>query len=112
LIGDQMVIPTLRQRKRYIRFRILSESKFPKERVENAIYRSLLDLFGEYGLSLANPRLVEFDEREQRGVLKCAREEVQKIIASLALVSEIDEVRAAVHTEGISGTLKKLKSKL
>ena len=102
------MLPTLREKRRYIVFEVVSDKKFTKEKVENAMYSSLLTLFGEYGFSLVNPKLIEFDEREQYGVIKFTREEVQKMRSSLAFVSKIDETVAVIHVKGISGTLKKL----
>jgi ribonuclease P/MRP protein subunit POP5 len=102
------MLPTLREKRRYILFEVVSERKFTKEKVEKALYSSLLNLFGEYGFSLVNPKLIDFDEEKQYGAIKCAREEVQKMRASLALVSKIDETPVAIHVKGVSGTLKKL----
>jgi len=105
------LLPTLREKRRYVYFEVVSEVKFKKAEIEGAIFDSIVNLFGEHGFSLMNPKLMDFDENEQIGVIKCARAEAQRVKASLALVNKIGEMQAAIHVKGISGTLKKLRNK-
>jgi len=103
--------PTMRNKKRYILFEVICESAPSERDVRDAIYDGILKFLGEYGSSLASPKVLEFDEKTSRGVLRCVRGEETRVKAALALMNNLAGKKAAVRALSVSGTIKKLKGK-
>jgi RNase P/RNase MRP subunit POP5 len=103
-------MPVGRKRRRYLRLWVCGDREFSSTEVWEAIRKGALDLYGVEGLSLMEPVLIEFDEGEQRGILRCNRSCIRKMRAVLAFIVNIRESAAAIHVERASGTLKSLRS--
>ncbi|MBI4399608.1 ribonuclease P protein component 2 [Candidatus Micrarchaeota archaeon] len=103
------VKPTEKIKKRYIALRLESEKEIPANLVEYNIYKSILEFLGEYGYSLANPKLIKYNK--SIGIIRCNVNEVEKVKAALVLTSQINNIRVSIHTLGVSGTLNKLRTK-
>jgi len=99
-------------RRRYIAVRIDSDQTPRKEDVYGAIWSSLLRLFGEYGASQTDLRLIEYDSENKQAVLRCLHNALPLVKASIPCVTRIDGKPAAIHIQLVSGTLKALKRKL
>jgi ribonuclease P/MRP protein subunit POP5 len=103
--------PTLRQKDRYVAFQILSEYEITYSDLEAAIWNTMLDFFGEYGLSKMNMWVVKnlYDEQRQIGVIRCNNLAVQQVIAGLGLISRLGDCRIAAKIFKVSGTIKGLR---
>jgi len=100
-----------RRRRRYLWIAVRGDTSFAYNDVAEAIQRSLLNLFGVEGLSLAEPKLIDFDEGVQSGILRCNHLRLENVRASLAHVTSIEGSTAAIHVINVSGTIKALKKK-
>lgn len=102
--------PTLRERDRYVHFKIISEESVGYSDVEAAIWNTLLDFYGELGMSQTSMWLVRnlWDPREQSGVIKCNNLSVPQVVAGLGFISRLGESRVAFKILKISGTIKGL----
>jgi len=105
--------PTLRSRKRYIAFQVVSEKKIFAIDVFNSIWHSLLNFLGELGVAEASVWLGKknYDDEKQIGIIKCSHTSVEQIRMSLALVQRIGDSRAMITVLGVSGTIKAAKQK-
>ena len=105
--------PTLREKKRYLAFEIISEEKVEFGDILNAFWHSLLNLIGELGASQANIWFVSdsWDAEKQRGLIRCDNKYVEYIRAALALIERIGDNRVIVYTLGVSGTMKAARRK-
>ncbi|MDK2868899.1 MAG: ribonuclease protein subunit [Pyrococcus sp.] len=103
--------PTLRDKKRYIAFKVISETQFNKDEVKDVIWKACLRTLGELGTAKAKPWLIKFDETTQMGIVRCDRNHVYDVIFSLTLVSDINGNEAIIKVLGVSGTIKRLKRK-
>jgi len=105
--------PTLRSRKRYIAFQVLAEDKINSNDVFGAIWHSLLNFLGEYGVANAGVWIskANYNEAKQLGIIRCNHVSVEHVRASLALVNRIGDSRAIVKALGVSGTIKAAKKK-
>lgn len=105
--------PSLRGRKRYIAYHILSQEKIIFQDVINTIWHSLLNLLGELGTSEADIWIIKdsYDENKQMGILRCSHTSVEQVRAALALIDRIGDVRVIVKVLGISGSIKATKMK-
>jgi len=107
----KILSPTLREKERYISFKIISEEPIIYSDLESAIWTQLLEFYGELGLSQMSLRIVKnlWDENAQIGVIKCNNKSVTKVIAGLGLVTRLGEARIIIKILKISGTIKGLK---
>ena len=99
-------------RRRYIAVKIDGDQTYKKEDVYNAIWDSILRLFGEYGVSQTDLRLIEYDSENRQAVLRCSHEALPLVKASIPCITRIGGRAAAIHVQLISGTLKSLRRKL
>jgi RNase P/RNase MRP subunit POP5 len=102
--------PSLREKKRYVIFDMLSDGKKIKERdLMDAIRSSGTSLIGSFGMSLCNMRMIKLNGR--RGILRCSRGELNKVRAVLTMVNNINDERVAIDIMGVSGSIKKATHK-
>jgi len=109
----KMLPPTLREKKRYLAFELISDEKLEFGEIVNAFWHSLLNLVGETGASQANIWFVKdtWDEKNQRGLLRCENNYVEYVRAAMALIERIGDNRVIPYTLGVSGTMKAAKRK-
>ncbi len=101
--------PTLRQRNRYMVFKILSDSTYDRKQVVNAIWDNMLRLYGESGVSETSLWMMDWDEKKSRGIIKVNHKSVGLVRAGLTLVKEVNGKKALLQVLTISGTLKKAR---
>ncbi|MDI6825754.1 MAG: Rpp14/Pop5 family protein [Candidatus Aenigmarchaeota archaeon] len=109
----KILLPTLREKKRYIAFQVISEEgeEFSYSDLESAIWSVLLDFLGEEGVSKTSVWLLKdcWDQKLQKGILRCNNKSVQKVIASLGLIDRLGDNRITFKILKISGTIKGVK---
>lgn len=94
-------------RKRYISFEFRGPD-LDEDALKRAIYAEALRFFGEFGLSYAALKLISFDRKEKKGILRCERDYLDKVLGFLALVDSLDGVPVRLIALKSSGTLKAL----
>lgn len=102
--------PSLREKKRYVKFKVISEKPITYPELEASVFNYFLDFYGEFGFSELSVWLIKnlWDEKEQIGVIRCNNKSVQKVLAGLALISKIGDSRVIFKILKISGTIKGL----
>jgi len=105
--------PSLRGRRRYLAYQVISEQKILFQDLINTIWHSVLNFLGEFGASEADLWIVRdvYDEKRQVGILRCSHTSVEHIRTALALVQRIGDVRVIIKVLGVSGTIKATKMK-
>lgn len=106
----KILSPTLREKERYIKFRIISEEPIVYSDLESGMWQTLLDFYGELGVSQMSVWLVKnlWDERQQAGVIRCNNKSVSKVIAGIGLITRLGESRIIFKILKVSGTIKGL----
>ncbi len=104
-------MPVRGVRRRYFLFRVDSGAKPTEREIWEIIRDSIQDLYGAKGLSLIDPNLIQYDENESRGILRCTHDTERHLRACLAYIVGITSVAAAIRVERSSGTLKALRKK-
>jgi len=104
---------SLREKKRYVAFGIISEEKIDFGNLVNALWSHILDLFGEVNTGDINFWLVKdvWDKEKQRGLVKCNHKHVAEVRLALALVDRIGDAEVSIRTIGVSGTMKSARKK-
>lgn len=103
-------LPTLRERKRYIKFKVISEEPIVYEDLEQAILNTFLDFYGENGFSKLSLWVFKnlWDGKNQTGVIKCNNKSVLQVVAGLGLISRLGDTRVIFKILKVSGTIKGL----
>jgi len=104
------LIPTLREKERYVKFKVISEQPISYVDLESAIWNLFLDFYGELGVSEISLWVIKnlWDEKEQVGVIKCNNKSVQKVLTGLNFIQRLGDSRVIFKILKISGTIKGL----
>ena len=101
-----------RLRRRYVAVKVESNGEVKKEDLFYAIWNNVLRLFGEYGASQTDLRLIEYSPEDNLAVIRCSHKSLPMVKASITCVTRIGRESAALHIQLVSGTLKSLRRKL
>ncbi len=102
-------MPVRGRGRRYLSFWVSGDKNHDEEEVAQAIQERALSLYGTQGLSLMEPKIMGYDDAEQRGVLRCDRDHLTEMRAVLAFVTQIGDSSSAIFVEKASGTLRSLR---
>ena len=107
------LLPSLREKKRYVVFEVLSDSKLNASSIKEQIMTSALNLIGERGVANAGILFPKetYNPENQRGILRVNNKYVNEIKSALALVQNIENEDVIVKSVGVSGILKKAQEK-
>lgn len=106
--------PMIAGKKRYLSFEIMSELPVEFSDFVNVFWNSSMSFIGELGSAKASIWIVKdlWDQKQQKGVIKCSHRFVEKIRLVLSLISRIGDQRVIVSVLGVSGTLNSAKAKI
>lgn len=104
----KQILPSLREKKRYIAFKIRSKENFSKKQIENAINMVVLNYIGQLGYARAGVMFIDFDKN--KGIIKVNNKEANNIKASFLFVNEIENKKAFISSITASGILNKARS--
>jgi ribonuclease P/MRP protein subunit POP5 len=107
-------LPTLKEKKRYLAFEIVSDSQFKDfKAVSDEIIAKSLELIGQLGVAKAGiqPLADCWNSRLQRGIIRVGHKHVDELKASLSFVENINNKKTVLKSIGVSGILKKTKEK-
>jgi RNase P/RNase MRP subunit POP5 len=97
---------------RYVALTIDSPGTFSSNEFVDAVWNSILRLYGEHGASTVKLSLISFDGETKSAVLRVGHKSLGLIRTALASVTKIEDKPAAVHVSLVSGTLKALHKKM
>lgn len=103
------LIPTLKQKKRYVAFEIIADKKFSFPEIKEEMERAMKDFWGSSGISRAGPAFIDerFNFEKQRFLVKVNHKFVDEVISALILSKSIKNTPIIVRSVIVSGTLKK-----
>lgn len=105
---------TLRGKKRYVLFSLVcAEGKtFSEKEVFHAIWNSFSSVFGSHGLAEQKLWLLKWFPSERKGIVRCSLPELEKVVAGLLFVQQVQGVKVVPLVLSVSGSAKKLKGKV
>ncbi len=109
------LLPSLRERRRYLAFEMLSENAVSRRDFNRELERSAGSLLGDAGASECRMSLLLFDCAHGRmqgrgwGILRCVHTHTLETRATIATMCEAGGSRVAVRVIGTSGTVKGAK---
>ncbi len=103
------VLPTLREKKRYVVFEVLSDNNVNQNNISSAISDSFMELYGNIGMAGAGLMFLneKYNSKLNRGIVKVGHYYVNNLKAALAMIREIDQNKVIVRSLGVSGVLRK-----
>ncbi len=107
-------MPSLRERKRYLAFEIISETPIENfGAVSRSITGTALEFIGELGCAEAGMMILKdkYDSANQRGLIRVNNKSLDKLRASLALIQQVGGQDVIVRSVGTSGIIKKAINK-
>ncbi len=103
------ILPSLKEKKRYIAFEIVSEHKFKKNEIIKAVNDEAIKFLGTLNYGKAGIMMLSVDNNE--GIVKVNNKFTNHLKTSLILINAIDNKRVIFKTKAMSGILKKAKNK-
>lgn len=105
------LLPTLRIKKRYVVYEVISEDRLNGNIVTKAIIESYGKCFGTFGL--VNAGILDTKiYAGNKGILKINHKYVDNLRTAMSMITNIENKRVIIKTFTVSGILKKAKSKL
>ena len=102
--------PTMRERRRYILFRLESEEKHDKKSVIKALWNNAFETIGVLGASETSFWVIDFDEKSQEGVIRTNNMNLEKIEGILGFLQRVNNKKGFIHILSVTGTIKKANS--
>jgi len=106
------VMPSLREKKRYLAFEVLSDAKLSSEHIAKAVMQASLQFAGELGT--AEMGIIPLTESftKNKGIIRVSNVGLDRLKASLTLITTIDGHPVSVRSLAVSGNLGKMKKAL
>ena len=99
------LLPTLRERKRYLAFEVLSEKELQWAMIKKAIFDAMKEYVGIDGISDAGLLFVK--NNGNKGILRVSHTSLNKVRAALIFIKNIESQKVIVKSIGASGMLNK-----
>ncbi len=102
--------PSLREKKRYLAFEIISDSRIDDFNViSQEINSNYLACAGSFSAQSAGINVIydKWNQEKQRGIIRVGHKHVDELKASLALLKQINSTPIIAKSIGLSGILKK-----
>ena len=101
------ILPTLREKKRYVSYKIISENTINMDRALEIIKSKILSFMGILNYGKAG---IMFLSSRNSNVIKVKSNFLDQLRTSLILIKEIDGNDVIIKTTNVSGILKKLNN--
>lgn len=98
--------PTLRGKKRYILFELVSDQSLIEIEVKKGIWSVFGNIFG--GKGIADQKLWLVKWYKNHGILRCSLKEEENVKAGLLFLKQIKETPVIPIISKVSGSIKKL----
>jgi RNase P/RNase MRP subunit POP5 len=100
--------PSERFKKRYVSFALSVAGSPPGyQEAKKIIHEHFLSVFGELSISQLAFKLVEYDQKSGKGILRCARDRADEAILCMALLSEWEGKECRLEPLSTSGSVKR-----
>ncbi len=107
------LLPSLREKKRYLAYEVISRHKFDAVHVSKAILDASKDFLGNLGMAKAGILMLndQWSQDVQKGIIRVNNKHVDNLKASFVFVKNINGKDAIVRSIGASGILRKAQQK-
>lgn len=104
--------PSIREKKRYLRFKVHAEEDVELGEVVDAVWDACLEYMGAKDTGKADHWVIknQFDGESQEGIVRVERSMVDDFRASLCFVESLGGKKGFIEVTAVSGSIKKLES--
>jgi len=102
------LLPSLREKKRYVAFEIVSEKQFSFKQASEAVLDAALKYSGVKGLADMGLIILKEKFKKNKGVMRVCTKYTNSLKASFCLAKNIDKEPMILKSLGVSGVLKKM----
>jgi ribonuclease P/MRP protein subunit POP5 len=99
------LLPSLKERKRYIVFEVIARSSMKERDVSDAITQSLHEYIGDLGMAQAGLQFIKW--KNNKGIARVNHTSADLLKASFTFIRSIKNKKAIVRSLGTSGILIK-----
>ncbi|MGB9938921.1 Rpp14/Pop5 family protein [Methanosarcina sp.] len=103
------LLPSLRAKKRYLAFELISEEPVNRGDLVKEVMSSACSLLGDVTTSECDIKVLGFED--WKGIIQCSHTKVKETRASLTTLTRVNGKRATLHVLGTSGTVKRATEK-
>jgi len=103
------LLPSLRAKKRYLAFELISEEPAGRGDIVKEVISSASSLLGDVTTSDCDIKVLGFEAG--KGIIQCSHTRVKETRAAMAALTRINGKRATLHVLGASGTVKRATEK-
>ena len=104
------LLPSLKEKKHYLVFEVISEKKLNFNDIKDAINNGILIFLGQLDTAKAGVQFLP-EEKNNCGMIRANPKYINKIKAALTLIEKIKNNKVIVKSKGVSGTINKAKRK-
>ena len=97
------LLPSLREKTRYIKYDVIAEKQISQADVQEEIKKSIHSFLGDLGTAKAGIMLMDHN------IIRVNANHVNEVISALTLVKKCKDQKIIIKTKKVSGLLKKLK---
>lgn len=108
------LLPSLREKKRYLVYEVISETKILDQKsIIDAILSCALQFLGDIGMAKAGMMFLceKYNAKNQRGLIKVNNKMLNSVIGALCFVKSVQGNPVIIKSVGVSGILKKATDK-
>ncbi len=99
--------PSLREKKRYLAFEVISKKNLTFRQISKAILDSALKYSGIKGVAEMGLIILKEKFNKNKGIVRVSTKKVNSLKASLALIKNINNILVVFKTINVSGILQK-----
>ncbi len=104
--------PSGRFKRRYVAFALSLEGKPASAgEAKKIVHEHYLKFFGELGIASLAFKLMKYDEKGGRGIIRCAKEKVDEAVFCAACLSDFEGKKCRMETLTASGTVLRARRK-
>ena len=101
------LLPSLKEKKRYMAFELISKEKLSFNQVKASIEEALFKYIGLLGTSKAGMQILSEKYNNNKGLIKINNKFTNHIKAAFTMIDKINNKKVTIRSIGTSGILKK-----
>jgi len=106
----QTLPKSMRQKNRYLVFKVHTKNNPHRRDVVKSIQKTHLHLYGEAGAGRHDQYVMDYNTDKKMGIVKCRHNYLGETRAALTLLHKIKNTDAFLEIQKITGTLKKARN--
>lgn len=109
---QKTLLPTLKERQRYLVYRIKSIGDLPISRANEYLIKECNNLLGVFDAGKAGIMNVKYDEKTKKGIIRLENKYLDKVKVCLGMITSIENKKVNIDTIYVSGMLNKAEDKI